>query len=205
MSFYSCVRITIFIIIFAICIFLINTKIQQEKRIQAMIAAFLSCSILCFTILWFIPFENSFLSFSTAQEAYSYYSNDDIEVMIEGQDTCLIVTKNKKSRQMLIFQKQEDEWKIRNGFNVTILGINSSDNSFCYLLYDSTSKDRYINISNITQSELDISDRFGTKFFKDSKNNYYAYIENLTDDYLLNINGKEVKLSLKVDNSVIDN
>lgn len=167
---------------------------QQEKRIKAMIAAYLSCSVLCFTILWFIPFENSFLSFSTVQEAYSYYSNDDIEVMIEGQDTCLIVTKNKKSRQMLIFQKQENEWKIKNGFNVTISSLNSPDKTFFYLLYDADYKDRYIKISDAFNSELDISDNFGTVFQKDSKNNYYAYIADYSDNYSVNINGKEVIL-----------
>ncbi|MBR5233993.1 MAG: hypothetical protein IKW03_07265 [Clostridia bacterium] len=197
MSYFVCVRFSIFIVILTICIFLINTRMQPEKRIKAIIGSVLICSFVCFTVLWFIPFENSFLSFSTAQEAYSYYSNDDVEIMIEGSDTCLIVANNKKTRQMLIFQKQEDGWKIKNGSNVTISGINSSDNTFCYLIYDSSSKDRYITISNIVKSELNISDNFGTEFFKDSQNHYYAYFEKLPDDYVLTVNGKTVEIEFK--------
>ena len=197
MSYFVCVRFSIFIVILTICIFLINTRMQPEKRIKAIIGSVLICSFVCFTVLWFIPFENSFLSFSTAQEAYSYYSNDDVEIMIEGSDTCLIVANNKKTRQILIFQKQEDGWKIKNGSNVTISGINSSDNTFCYLIYDSSSKDRYITISNIVKSELNISDSFGTEFFKDSQNNYYAYFEKLPDDYVLTVNGKTVEIEFK--------
>lgn len=191
MSYFSLVRMSLFIILVTVCIFIINKKAQPHRRVQAIIVSVFCCSVLSLTMLELIPFENMFLSFETPEEAYAYYSNNEVDLMIEGEDTCLILAKG-NSKKLQIFKKRESGWKIRTGFKINITMPKTVGLTVVSVLSIDESDDKYIKINNAVDSQLEISDNRNSVFLQGSDKSYYAYVDDFSENYSININGKTV-------------
>ncbi len=190
MSYYNMVRISIFIVLATICIFIINTKVHYNLRKTSIIASLFCCAILTFTVLELVPFENSILTFETPEEAFDYYKTEAIDVLIEGEDSCLIVAKNDSAaQQVLIFKKNKNDWDIKTGLSVNKTNFTKTDDAFLSILSIDGSADKYVEIDNILSKELTVSDNINSEFHKAENGKYYAYIEDFSNNYVINING----------------
>ena len=193
MSLYNIVRILISVLLLAVCIFVIKKKVNINKqRIVTVIAIF--CCFSVAAVLELIPFENNFISFDTPEKVVQYYSNNDIENILYGKDTCLVLTSGKSNTRQLL-NKQINGWNIQTEFNIKKTNTKSIGTDYAYILSIDESADRYIMIRNVSGKELKLYDNLNSKFMQANTGEYYAYLSDFSDDYILYINGTEVRFS----------
>ena len=95
---YSFIRLLIGCI-FLICSFVLIKRSKTVHK-KALYIVFLCLSGLLPTVLSFIPFENSFITFKSLDSAYHYvYGKSDIELVVEGDDCDFVVGSQKRQGQ----------------------------------------------------------------------------------------------------------
>ncbi len=192
MSLYVFVRILITVLLIAV-IFLINKIRPFIKKHSTLAIIVIACFSLS-AVMNLIPFENVFTSFETPEEAANYYSNSDIENIIYGENTCLVLYKSETNARKIL-TKEENGWKIHTGFENKQSHMTLIDRTTVYVINLKNSTDQYLVVSNAFKNELKISDNIDSVFYRTEKGTYFAYLSNLSNDYILNIDGKECKLT----------
>ena len=86
---YNYVRLIISFLIFIIIYFFIKKKWGQvsKKRITGVILF----SVICLILMKVIPVENLFVTYKSPEDVFSYLENGEIEEIIEGDESCLVV------------------------------------------------------------------------------------------------------------------
>ena len=77
-------------------------------------------SIILTTALAFVPFENSFISFSSPKAAYEYFNigKSNIELVVEGSACDFVIDRKNDTDSYLIVPKKMDSWKIGIGTDI---------------------------------------------------------------------------------------
>lgn len=161
---------------------------------------------MCFySIIFSVPFENIIISFSSPEKAF-YYEVIGKQVLktIEGEDSALIIGRNRNENTFHLYKRTETGWKmsfsplerVRFGF------LDDCQLSICQLM---NSKEKYIIISDffITESTkgISISDSQESNFEKFTMEDgmikeecYYAVIDATDENYELTVNGESIKI-----------
>lgn len=192
MSLYVVIRILIAVLLIAV-ILLINKKRPFIKKHSTLAIIIIACFSLS-AVLHLIPFENAFVSFETPEEAANYYSNSDIENIIYGDSSCLILYKSETNARQIL-TKEENGWKIHTGFENKQSHMTLIDRTTVYVINLKNSTDQYIVIRDLSKNELNISDNIESVFYRTEDGTYFAYLSSLSNDYFLIIDGKECKLA----------
>ena len=201
---YSFIRLLIGCI-FLICSFVLIKRSKTVHK-KALYIVFLCLSGILPTVLSFIPFENSFITFKSLDSAYHYvYGKSDIELVVEGDDCDFVVgsQKDKDKVTYAFMPKTADGWKVSKNINAKRIIVQNYD--FCFLdVYQSKgTKDYFITILNKTDKDLIISDKYNSNFepLKSGEDSlgqtyttYYAHIPNFDSSYSLTVNGTEIVL-----------
>ena len=173
-------------------LFLIIAKSKIAKKRNAEVGAIVVTLVLCI-VMCFIPIENAFITFASPEEAYGYYNNGTrAELIVEGQDSDLVIGVKNGKKEVLIVPKVSEGCKI--GLGVDTKKVNNGIvDEMAYILYQHKKTcDYFIVIVDIEERVNQISDSNNSKFTLWERN-YYAYISNI-DDYKITINGIEYML-----------
>lgn len=154
-----------------------------------------------FSIIWYGRFENLFITFSSPEKAFYYTNLETIDVVVEGEESTMIICANNTEQRVTLLPKTNEGWKIKSRFKVKI-SIVRSDYSISIFSYDNT--DYYVIVTEIWEPEIvNITDNYGSVFIKHvdqiastgkSYVTYFSYIED-PNGYELIINGDIIQIS----------
>lgn len=190
MSLYNIIRIAIAILLSIILIFTINKKINPNK-IKKAIAIVILCCFSFASFLELIPFENNFIFFRTPQDAIHYYANDDIEHIIYGESTCLVIIESENNTRQILKEK-DGGWEIHTAFEIKKSHMKLINTNAIYILSLKNSTDKYIYISSVFGNKLNIYDNINSVFYKTTRGDYYAFISDFSNEYTLYINNEKI-------------
>ncbi|WP_443715744.1 hypothetical protein [Ruminococcus bromii] len=204
MSLYSSIRL-VFIVGSIFLIFIIANK--TKKRTVALILGFvLLISIVAVDFRF--PVENSFISFKTVKQAFSYSNKGEIIYTVEGSESGLIVYRDDETIGLCFLPKtQKNRWKIDSAFSFDTVydkstNVNNTDYNITIYRMKKTS-DYYISFDAWFVNEKPIVSDNKTTDFKcvkrtydnESKKTYsfYGYVEDI-DNYQIQVNGETVDI-----------
>lgn len=192
-------RLVFCILIFVVCVFLIRRSHLAHKR-RWSVAALIAAMILT-TISGLIPIENALVTFSSPQAAYQYRNGGQIELVVEGAETDLVVGTKGDGDVYEIIPKSNGGWKLGMGFNTKSIAQSRSDSIAIDVYQYKDSDDYYITVLDINGGPLVIADSQGTQFQCLERPNsalnttfytYFAYINGYDAQYRLTVNGKTI-------------
>lgn len=204
MSLYSIIR-CIFIVCSIFLIFIIANK--TKKRTIALILGFVLL-ISVIAVDFRFPVENSFISFKTVKQAFSYSNKGEIIYTVEGSESGLIVYRDDETIGLCFLPKtQKNRWKIDSAFSFDTVydkstNVNNTDYNITIYRMKKTS-DYYISFDAWFVNEKPIVSDNKTTDFKcvkrtydnESKKSYsfYGYVEDI-DNYQIQVNGETVDI-----------
>jgi len=202
---YGIIRFVFGCLVLALGVLLIhkvNAIINKRKYIIALTVF----TVLLIPALSFLPFENYFVTFESPEQAYKYMNigYKDSPLVIDGESSSLVVGNKNGTHSYLIIPRSKEGWKIGTGADTRLIGEMFVDGiSVNVYQYKSTS-DYYISVFDVTGSDGDITDIYGSKFYSLSNDSsfsdkeyvtYYAHVKNFDFDYQLNVNGQELSFN----------
>lgn len=191
---------TIFWIILFIVGFLILEKFPRISKLNR--RYILGTVILLAVFSFIVPVENAFVTFSSPQSAYSYTYSDKVRLVVEGEDTALVIGEGRKGDVYGIVPKSDTGWKLPMAFGTKLIidKITSDEVIFQVCRYKD-SEEYYITVFNSNGAAADVTDNRNSKFYHLDKSNiardetfysYYAYVHGLDDEYTLIVNGEAI-------------
>ena len=185
------------ILLCCIVIFVRKSKIGHKR------AFYLFSPILAmFTtaLLFLVPAENLFITFSSPQDAYEYisYGKPHIELIVEGNSSDFIVDQQNGSSVYQIIPKTANGWKIGIGTDTKKVNQGFSDGISMDVYQFKNTNDYYITLLDINGGKLTISDCYNSQIHSVEQINevvnktfvtYYAHISDFSSEYFLTING----------------
>lgn len=210
---YGLVRIILGCLLFLV-IFLFARKNGMIRRRTLCFIAVISVAVT--VLLGFLPFENAFITFDSAEKAYEYYipGKSNIEIVIEGNESDLVIDYKNETETYLIVPKTKEGWKIGIGSNIEDITRKISDNIIIHVFRYKNTDDYFVTIFDVNGNEINISDDCNTEFHPIKRNNkytrksyvtYYAYIYGLDLEYELNVNGEKVLSVKSLNGGKVDN
>jgi len=181
---------------------LLLRKIRVRHKGTLLVTCVLSMWIL-FLALFFIPFENCFVTFSSPQKAYDYYDfgRSDADLVVEGRDCDLVVDQKEEMTNHKMIPKTQKGWKIGAGFTMKSKDPIMLDPVVIRVYEYKKTKDCFIRITDRHGEIFQISDPYGTRFSSLKKQGeqyatYYGHIPSDIPAYSLTVNGQEVTIPL---------
>lgn len=197
---YGIIRYVLGAVIFIIAFFLIKKSNILKKNLLYAVS-FIVISVLV-TLLYFVPVENLFMNFSSPEKAFNYISSCEIQHIVYGSETDLVIAGKGATDTYKILPKTDKGWKLSNGLETEKYALFHKGISIEVFRHKKTD-DYYVRLFNIDGGEIEVSDSCGSDFSKTIKTAdesskqiyYYAFVNNFNDEYTLNLNGEEVKVS----------
>lgn len=197
---YGIIRYGFGFVILIIVLSLINkSQIINKRRLH--LASFIIIAILT-SLLYFIPVENLFISFSSPEKAFNYINSWKIQHIVNGSETDLIISGKNETNTCKILPKTDKGWKISTGLETKkYKGFHNGISIGVYRYKNSN--DYYVVLFNTDGGKIDVSDSRGSQFSFVNKTDtassepiyyYCTCVYNLDDMYVLNLNGEEVKI-----------
>ena len=195
---YGLIRTAFGCIVFALCFFLMKKK-NISKKMNIIIS--LAIALVVCTGSYFLPVENSVLTFPTAEKAFAHVNSEKAVLVAEGEKSALVVGEESENEHtLLIVPKSDEGWKIGRGID-TKLEKQLLDGDFVINLYKHRRcGDYYISILYTGSGELEISDSCNSAFYAPENTGdrgsefRLANISDYDDSYRININGMELQL-----------
>ena len=198
---FGLIRTFFWCIVFCISLYIIKQKKILNKKWQ-LVLFFISILTL-WTVSGLLPVENVFITFSSPQKAYKYVNSEEVQLVVQGEDTAFVVGKESSRNYVcLIVPKSDSGWKIGRGLDTKLVEQKIVDGIVVYVYQYRKTDDYYVTISNVRGNEVDISDNNNSLFYVleegDDYYTYYAYVNELDEKYMLTVNGNAFKLDLEL-------
>jgi len=182
-------------LIFGVSILLVLVIVRKKKK-KTIPLIICVCFI---TSAHFVPIENTFITFDSAESAYEYYNikNKEIQTVVSGNNCDLIVGLDTNKLSHIIFPKTRKGWKIGIASNTKTV-YTYVDETFVVECYQYKNKPEYfISVYSLLGNDIDISDSNNTEFFcievdRQISKVYYGYTGEFPEDYILYVNGIKV-------------
>lgn len=193
------IRLVICLFLLSILIFLIRKSNINYKRIAYIVSCFVA--LFLSTALFFIPFENVFITFHSVESAYEYTGNSTISLVVKGKNCDLVVGNKNDIEEYLIIPKNKRGWEIGLGSYTKLIYQQIIDNIAIDIYQYKDTNEYFITILNTEGGSCEISDDHSSDFLSLEKNNsylnntfitYYANIFNPNKDYKITVNGTNV-------------
>lgn len=203
--------IIIRLIILLLVLFPVLVKERGKKsKTKKTVAIILSAFLLAVSAL--IPFENLFVTFSTAESSYKYHNQGTPVITVDGQDTSLVVGQKRNTYIYNIIPKVDNGWKLGMGYNMKNIyqSVDSADKNLINVFQYKNTNEFYLVVTNIEGKALQINDSMNSEFVlseSSDKNGsandsaYYAYVNVLDSDYVLCVNGVDIPIGKSVYNN----
>ena len=188
-------------VVFAFCFVQIK-KSHITHKCKVSIIAF-TVIVLLVTISALIPIENSFITFSSPKAVYNYKGCGTVKLVIDGESTALVIGEKGDTSVYTIVPKANNGWKIGMEIDTKRIVQIVSKGVTIYVYQYKNTNDYYITILDTNGGTLKITDNLGSEFHYLDKRNialnksfytYYAYLSGFDEQYILTINGKEIRV-----------
>lgn len=176
-------------IVYLLSIFLaiILYKYISKKKLK-----FARTKTICITIIFlFVVFFslNTFVSFSTPEEAYRFNYEGKIEFIVEGQETALVIAYDNSDKRTAIVTKSAEKWKAGAGYQTKTVSQLFKDDIGMVVLNYNNSKDYYVLISCLNDRIYSVEDSMNSSFtFSDDGRSCCAVIEDYDELYSVIVN-----------------
>lgn len=203
--------IIIRLIIFLLVLFLLLGK-EGGKKSKTKKTVVIIFSVFLLAVSALIPFENLFVTFSTAESSYKYHNQGTPVITVDGQATSLVVGQKGNTSIYNIIPKVDNGWKLGMGYNLKNIyqSIDSADKNLINVFQYKNTNEFYLVVTNFEGKNLQINDSMNSEFLLpeiSDKNGsasdcvYYAYVNALGSDYVLCVNGVDVPIGESVYNA----
>lgn len=169
-----------------------RSKTKNPKSLRRKYIGIEVSLILVINIWWF---ENLFVTFPSPQAVFQYTQIGDIEYIIEGEASTLIISQNlRKEKNTTIVEKNNAGWKISPPFSMRSVDTKHAEQIAVFVERYKNTQDYYLSIMYTGKEAIEIQDNRNSSFidsFNKTRNNhiYYAYIKNYDSEYEIQING----------------
>lgn len=174
-----------------------------DKR-KCCIAAFIAVSITV-SLLYLIPFENAFITFSTPEKAFHYTNSWDIDTIVSGTETSFVIASKNNVNTYKIVPKTQKGWKISSALATKDMFQYFYNGISIHIYRYKNSSDYYIALFDTDGGQINITDNRGSNFISVIQNqsadiepvyHYYACINNMDSEYVITLNGEDIKLPI---------
>lgn len=183
---------------FLIASALIIHRFSFRRKKQVYLIAAIATAALT-VLLTQIPLENSFYTFGSAGSAFAYYTGiSDAKLIVDGENSSLVVGKKAKTDVVLILPKTGEGWKLATGMKTVLKFQKIVDGAVIYLYQYRNTMNYYVLVVGTEGSSLDIIDANDSVFHSIEKTQipldsaaiaYYASIPKFDNQYWIQING----------------
>lgn len=198
MKMYNLLRIFILLVIILLIV-LVNRKFKLLKSKKQKIIAAISV-FLFYSALFFIPFENLFISFASLEDVIKYYGTGEVKVLICQEESCYAQTElSKNTYQTFIVEKKEGTYKVPSIFNFSKIRTDFINEGSYDILKVRNSKEIYVSgviFTNTSNIEIRGSDNQVIDFIIADESdgriiiNFFGNVSNYSDDFHISINYK---------------
>ena len=156
----------------------------------------LLCTVLIlFLLSFFLPIENIFFTFSSPDSSYRYanLSAPDVDLVVSGQDSDLVIGYEKSTGVYLIIPKTADGWKVGIGADTKMVKTIVQEDIVVNVYQYSKSEDYYVIIHCLSEKEHTVTDNYDSHFsYRQEDNLIYTSLQAVKEDYCLNVDGKSI-------------
>lgn len=169
-------------------------------------------AFMLFIILWTLiisasaafPPENLFISFKSPESVFHYTCSSDINEIVYGQDSCLIVyTRGNSTSGQYIIPKTAKGYKIPNFFTVQKKSHQFDEYGLFDVYHVEGTQDYYVfgtvrlrEENNEIQLYNEAGEKVESKLFRIENSDFlFFFINDSPDGYCLSINGEKVMIS----------
>ena len=182
----------------AIALLVYAIYLFRKKGLKLKIVKGIGC-IIGFLIILIMPFENLFLKFDTPEQALKYCVKNSIIIeTVENEKTTLIIYKESGSTKATIINNRNGKWKapfLPNDQDLFSLGMEGT----VLITRERNSNNFYIMIA-VDPDIKSVTDNQNSNFELFSKtsmrNHYVTYVENCTDNYIIDIDGSKYQVNV---------
>lgn len=179
----------------ALVLFLRDKRSKKRRRRGVALAATLIAAI----TLSLCRIENVFYTFPTAESVAAYACGDDVNCIVDGKSSSLILYTDEDSYTMMIAPRQKSGYKIGTDIRRKIITKNIVNGYIVYILEYMGIEDHYIYIRGLSDtSEISVEDSCNSKFVEFKEENVFgdveftdylalAFIEKYTEGYTVTI------------------
>lgn len=182
-------------------------KIQFKRKL--LVTTYISV-ILLITLLGFVPFENLVYTFKSPQEAYNYYhsSKVSVDLVVEGEQSDLVVAREKGTTELFIVPKTEKGWKLGSGLNIKRISQKVFEGIIVTVYQYKSTNDCFISVFDVDDGITKISDNYNTEFYAletedyfkgNTREHYYAYVSDFNSQYSIVVNGNKLVINQGMD------
>lgn len=196
---YSCIRFIITAALFILLLILIK-KFNLNKKVIVYFLHFTLVSLIGLLLYWF-PFENMFIHFSSPEDVFKYTCVGDIKDIVYGNNSCMIVYTNYNGLQTC-FVKKDDYYKIVTYPQYYTTNLVSKDRVDMEITTIKDIDDNYCLGTAYNKKNIKITDNKNSEFFyinsiddnSDNSNIYrfYSFINDYDETYELFYNSKKI-------------
>ena len=153
---------TVRIIIAAIISIIVAVCLRKFTKIHKQYISILTVAVIFVvaTVLNFIPFENTFMTFSTPEESFDYFHNKKFEsqLVIDGKKSSLVIGGENGDYTIQIVPKAENGWKLARGVDTKVVVNETVDGVAINVFQYKDTQECFISVVNINGGEIEISD-----------------------------------------------
>lgn len=203
---FAYIRIAATLVIAAIGIVVICIKIKEpslKTKKAKSVAVFVTCLALLSTASFFLTIENLFVDFSDSVAAYKYVHGGDVNTVVEGVNSDLIVGKKKGRATFAAVAHDGDGRKVSLWYDLCEILSRDDDGVRIKIYAYKGSSDYYLSVMDTTTDSLSaVSDNIGSMFYCTTtdykEKNYYTFLthlDSLPNDYVINVGGRDIDIS----------
>lgn len=201
---FTIIRLIIGCLLFACSIPIIIKSKATKKTNQYIISAAVVITLTVASM--FLPIENLFVTFDSPRSSYGYTKSGekDIVLVVEGQNSDLVVGEENNADIYLIIPKIEDGWKIGLGINTKLTTQKVVDGIIVSVYRYKDTGDYYVTVFDTAGGHEEITDSENSNFLHLEKYDdaldktfvtYYAHVYDLDSQYWISINGEKIALA----------
>lgn len=202
---YNIVRVILSIILLSFLaagvLFIFRSQIRRKRLCSILLAVLLFVIYILFTI---VPIEEPFLTFPTVEKAFHYKYDYEIALTVEGNESTQVICNfgQNKGYYGAVLPKTEKGWKPEIQWDKKTVGKIFESNAIVLLQRYKTTDDFYLTIQSASGMD-ELYDNRNTEFQsltgpsflgkKVAPGYYYAYLDGVDGNYVLTIDGQEIK------------
>lgn len=208
---FGLIRLFITLVCATALVLLLKRK-HVQFNLKRIIYLCIGATVFFFVLVFFVPFENIFTSFSSPEAIWRYmWEKDDYITYINGDDSTLFIYEKQNGKTSCdLFVKTENGWKLGIAFDKILFLPFKTLNCSITLCKQQQSKECFVLVREIILVGQDtpqkISDNIGSEFIKLEElctddqyvevNTYYAIVPAQTEKYELSFGEDTIVLNV---------
>ena len=197
---YGYIRLFISVLLTLLAIKFIKPNCKKQNiKFKIIICSVLGLAL--YLLLMFVPFENCFYTFNSAESTLIYSNLHTSDLTVDGKNTSLTIYKKDISTNgVLIIPKSNKGWKIGRGVDTKYVRVKSNKLYSVDICNYRKTDEYYIILTDWNDEITSLYDNKNSTFKKLSQttkssriNSYATYIENFDINYVLTINNQKFR------------